>query len=189
MEHTETPRLYWLECDGNAEDVKRRLTSNSRCSNVRISSNLSPRPEPDIVDRYQSSAIADITVTVGFLSAIMTVASQCLLPRAMFMKIMAYNLLSTCASAALCGLAVFCAVKAREHTVSPDESLNDYNSSACAISALWLMFATWFVSVLSGSLYILMWLFNLGYQTLYVHISHRNYRTLWLPSLSSQASL
>jgi hypothetical protein len=64
------------------------------------------------------------------------------------MKIMVYNLLSTCTSAALCSLAVLSAVKAKEHTIPSGGSLDDYNSSACAVSAVWLIFAIWFVSLL-----------------------------------------
>jgi hypothetical protein len=75
----------------------------------------------------------------------MAVASQCLFPRAKFMKIMVYNLVSTCTSAALCCLAVFSAVKARQLTTLPGGNLEDYNSSACAVSGVWLLFAIWSV--------------------------------------------
>lgn len=75
----------------------------------------------------------------------MAVASQCLLPRAKFMKVMFYNLLSTCAAAALSCIGVVSAVKAREHTTPDGGSLDDYNSSASAVSAVWLLFAIWFV--------------------------------------------
>ncbi|KAJ5110458.1 hypothetical protein N7532_000993 [Penicillium argentinense] len=95
---------------------------------------------------YQSNAISDITSTIGYLSALISVLSQGLMPRAKFMKIMFFDLLSTCVSASLCCLAVFCAVKAREHTTSPDASeavRTGYNSDACAVSAIWLIFMIW----------------------------------------------
>ncbi|KAJ5261147.1 hypothetical protein N7478_011742 [Penicillium angulare] len=95
---------------------------------------------------YQSSAISDITTTIGYLSALISVLSQALMPRAKFMKIVFYDLLSTCVSASLCCLAIFCAVKAREHDLPPDASeseRNGFNSDACAVSAIWLIFMIW----------------------------------------------
>ena len=70
------------------------------------------------------------------------------MPRAKFMKIMLFDLLSTCVSASLCCLAVFSAVKARQHstpTNASDSVKNGYNSDACAVSAIWLIFMIWFV--------------------------------------------
>lgn len=64
------------------------------------------------------------------------------------MKIMLFDLLSTCVSASLCCLAVFCAVKARQHStpVNASESVrNGYNSDACAVSAVWLIVMVWLV--------------------------------------------
>lgn len=108
----------------------------------------------------------------------MAVASQCLVPRAKFMKIMFYNLLSTCTSAALCCLGVLSAVKAREHTTHPGGSLDEYNSSACAVSAVWLIFAIWFVS--QPRLNTSVKLTKSGYQTLFVPTNNKNSKTLWL---------
>ncbi|KAJ5119381.1 hypothetical protein N7448_010050 [Penicillium atrosanguineum] len=89
---------------------------------------------------YQSTAISRITSTIGYLSALISVLSQGLMPRAKFMKIMFYDLLSTCVSASLCCLAIFCAVKAREHnTPRPD----GFSSDACAVAAIWLIFMIW----------------------------------------------
>ncbi|KAJ5116868.1 hypothetical protein N7456_001216 [Penicillium angulare] len=95
---------------------------------------------------YQSSAISDITTTIGYLSALISVLSQALMPRAKFMKIVFYDLLSTCVSASICCLAIFCAVKAREHDLPPNASeseRNAFNSDACAVSAIWLIFMIW----------------------------------------------
>ncbi|RDW71622.1 hypothetical protein BP6252_08185 [Coleophoma cylindrospora] len=100
-------------------------------------------PPTIAVSIYQASAITDITLTVGYLTALISVASQCLLPRAKFIKIMYFNLLATCSAAAICALAIFCAVKAREHTLSPDSSVQDYNSSACVVAAIWLVLSIW----------------------------------------------
>ncbi|GKZ29492.1 hypothetical protein AbraIFM66950_005192 [Aspergillus brasiliensis] len=95
---------------------------------------------------YQSSAISDITLTIGYLSALISVLSQALTPRAKFMRIMFFDLLSTCVSASLCCLAVFCAVRARQHNTPPDASesvRNGFSSDACAVSAIWLIFMIW----------------------------------------------
>ncbi|CEJ61560.1 hypothetical protein PMG11_10089 [Penicillium brasilianum] len=95
---------------------------------------------------YQSDAISNITTTIGYLSALISVLSQGLMPRAKFMKIMFFDLLATCVSASLCCLAVFCAVKAREHNTPTDASdavRNGYNSDACAVAAVWLIFMIW----------------------------------------------
>ncbi|KAJ5375976.1 hypothetical protein N7509_012862 [Penicillium cosmopolitanum] len=95
---------------------------------------------------YQSTAISNITTTIGYLSALISVLSQGLMPRAKFMKIMFFDLLSTCVSASICCLAVFCAVKARQHNIPPDASeavRNGFSSDACAVSAIWLIFMIW----------------------------------------------
>ncbi|KAF3402071.1 hypothetical protein F1880_009843 [Penicillium rolfsii] len=95
---------------------------------------------------YQSDAISNITTTVGYLSALISVLSQGLMPRAKFMKIMFFDLLSTCVSASLCCLATFCAVKAREHNTPADASeavRTGYSSDACAVAAIWLVVMIW----------------------------------------------
>ncbi|KAJ5771702.1 hypothetical protein N7520_002231 [Penicillium odoratum] len=95
---------------------------------------------------YQSTAISEITTTIGYLSALISVLSQALMPRAKFMKIIFYDILSACVSASLCCLAVFCAVRAREHNTPADASESvrtGYNSDACAVAAIWLIFMIW----------------------------------------------
>ncbi|KAL3483213.1 hypothetical protein BJX62DRAFT_249785 [Aspergillus germanicus] len=103
-------------------------------------------PPTIVIAIYQSNAISDITLTVGYLSALISVLSQALTPRAKFLKIFLFDLLATCVSASLCCLAVFCAVRAREHTTAftttSDED-GDYNSSACAVSGIWLITLIW----------------------------------------------
>ncbi|OGE55937.1 hypothetical protein PENARI_c003G02553 [Penicillium arizonense] len=43
---------------------------------------------------YQSDAISNITTTIGYLSALISVLSQALMPRAKFIKIMFFDLIS-----------------------------------------------------------------------------------------------
>lgn len=69
------------------------------------------------------------------------------------MKIMVFNLVSTCVAASLCCLAVFSAVKARQHNTPPDASVAaraGYSSDACAVSAIWLIFMIWCVQIFSS---------------------------------------
>lgn len=96
--------------------------------------------------RHQSSAIANITVTIGYLAALISVASQCLMPRAKFIKIMFFNLLTTCTAASFCCLACYTAMKARQSATSQDSRTQDYSSDACAVSAVWLVVMIWFVT-------------------------------------------
>ncbi|RDW67264.1 uncharacterized protein DSM5745_09130 [Aspergillus mulundensis] len=100
-------------------------------------------PPTIIIAIHQSSAIANITLTIGYLSALIAVSAQALLPRAKFMKIIFFDLLSTCVAASLCCLAVFCAVKARGHNVSGNAQQDTYSSDACAVSAVWLIMMIW----------------------------------------------
>ncbi|KAJ5885425.1 hypothetical protein N7495_009935 [Penicillium taxi] len=96
--------------------------------------------------RYQSDAISSITTTIGYLSALISVLSQALLPRAKFMKIMFFDLLATCVSASLCCLTILCAIKAREHGLPPnatESERNGFSSNACAVSAVWLILIIW----------------------------------------------
>ena len=133
-----------------SHDVKRRLATDDCHCNVGIFRNRR-RTIWLTIQRNQSNAVADITVTIGYLSALISVLSQALLPRAKFMKIMLFDLLSTCVSASLCCLAAFCAVKARHHSTPADASesvRNGFNSDACVVSAIWLIFMIWFVDLL-----------------------------------------
>ncbi|KAL4975997.1 hypothetical protein BDW66DRAFT_166727 [Aspergillus desertorum] len=100
-------------------------------------------PPTIVIAIYQSSAISNITLTTGYLSALISVLSQALLPRAKFTKIIFFDLLSTCVAASLCCLAVFCAVKAREHRAPPIPQQDSYSSDACAVSAVWLIVMIW----------------------------------------------
>lgn len=99
-----------------------------------------------MIQSYQSDAISNITTTIGYLSALISVLSQGLMPRAKFIKIMFFDLLSTCVSASLCCLAVFCAVKARENNTPADASeavRTGYSSDACGVAAIWLVVMIW----------------------------------------------
>ncbi|PYH49747.1 uncharacterized protein BP01DRAFT_378358 [Aspergillus saccharolyticus JOP 1030-1] len=122
---------------------RRRLDLDTRTFLMMLKGAL---PPTIVIAIYQSSSIADITLTIGYLSALISVLSQALMPRAKFMKIIFFDLLSTCVSASLCCLAIYCAVKAREHNTPRDASdsvCNGFSSDACAVSAIWLIFMIW----------------------------------------------
>ena len=80
-----------------------------------------PSSGTEHVSSYRADAVSDLTGTVGYLTSVMAIISQCLLPRGKFLKIMLFIVLSTCASASICCLAVFSAVKARDHTNSAND--------------------------------------------------------------------
>lgn len=81
----------------------------------------------------------------------MAIVSQCLLPRGKFLKIMFSIILATCASASICCLAVLSAVRARIDNHSTSDVQGPYDSSACAVSAVWLLFAIWCVCTAHGT--------------------------------------
>lgn len=88
--------------------------------------------------RYQTDAISSITLTTGYLTALIAVISQCLYPRGKFLKIMFFSVLSTCTAAAICCLGIYSAVKARS-----SDTTQTYDSSACAVCGVWLLFIIW----------------------------------------------
>ncbi|KAL1305049.1 hypothetical protein AAFC00_001990 [Neodothiora populina] len=97
-------------------------------------------PPTIVVAIYQSDAISNITTTVGYITALMTITAQCLLPRAKYTKIMFFILLSVCVAASLCCLAAFCSIKARG---TGPGSQGVYNSNASAVSAIFLIVCIW----------------------------------------------
>lgn len=98
--------------------------------------------------RFQASTIADYELTTGYLSATIAIGAQCLQPRGKFLKIASFTLLSICSGAALACLVVLCAVSARQHT-TPGNAVHSvkegYNSSASAVSGIWLLLSIWLV--------------------------------------------
>lgn len=112
-------------------------------------------PPTIVIAIHQSDAVANTTLTIGYLAALISVVSQALTPRAKFLKIILFDLLATCVSASLCCLAIFCAVKARQNSGDGDPITSSsssssgggggssYNSNASAVSAIWLIAMIW----------------------------------------------
>ncbi len=110
---------------------------------------------------YQNTAFAAIFSTLGYLVAIMSVLSFCILPRSKFIQRMLLNIIGVCIGSAIALLQVYCSVQARAHTTpapssssngpSPGASVVGYNSSASAVSAIWLFFNIYLVNTLRAS--------------------------------------
>ncbi|KAF4997390.1 hypothetical protein FDECE_12098 [Fusarium decemcellulare] len=98
------------------------------------------------LNSHQSTAVANITVTTGYLATLISVSAQCLLPRAKYLKILFFALLASCMAAALCCLACYTAIKARGSHSTGDgvnTGLGVYDSTASAVSGIWLFVMIW----------------------------------------------
>lgn len=110
---------------------------------------------------YQSSAFADLYSTLGYLVAIMSVLSFAILPRSKYIQTMLFNVIGVCIGAAVALLEIYCSVQARAHTSpsvkatgngpSPGAAVTTYNSSASAVSAIWLFFNIYLVNTVRAS--------------------------------------
>ena len=65
------------------------------------------------------------------------------MPRAKFLQMIILDVLSVCLAVSIALLMMFCSVKARQHTETGPPGA--YNSSASAVSAIWLFFQTFMV--------------------------------------------
>ena len=110
---------------------------------------------------YQSTAFAEIYSTIGYLVAIMSVLSFAILPRSKFIQTMVFNVIGVCIGTAVSLLEIYCSVQARAHTSpsvkatgngpSPGATVAPYNSSASAVSAIWLFFNIYLVNTVRAS--------------------------------------
>ncbi len=110
---------------------------------------------------YQSTPFADIYSTLGYLVAIMSVLSFAILPRSKYIQTMLFNIIGVCIGAAVALLTIYCSVQARAHTSpfvkatgngpSPGAAVTTYNSSASAVSAIWLFFNIYLVNTVRAS--------------------------------------
>ncbi|KAH7139665.1 hypothetical protein B0J13DRAFT_558318 [Dactylonectria estremocensis] len=94
-----------------------------------------------VVAISQSHAVADVTTTTGYLAALIAVSAQCLQPRAKFIKVMFFCLLSLCVTASISCLAIYSAIKARHP--SNNKTADQYDSNASAVAAVWLFLMIW----------------------------------------------
>lgn len=108
-------------------------------------------PPTIAIAMYQAPSVAEEYSTLGFLVAISSVLGFCIMPRGKFIQTMSLNIVAICFSAAINLLALFCVVKAREHTTAPGTTPGSYNSSACAVCAIWLIFEVYVINVLRAA--------------------------------------
>lgn len=131
---------------------------------------------------FQADAVANMMTTAGYFSVLLSLASQPLFPRARFLKTLLYCILASGLSLALCVLALFCAVKARENSGgSVQGQYFSYNSSACAVSGVFLFFMIWYVFLGSAlfrySLRLKIGILEVGLATRFVRGSQPSIKT------------
>ncbi|KAK3334420.1 hypothetical protein B0H65DRAFT_534931 [Neurospora tetraspora] len=103
----------------------------------------------------QAHSIAIYFGTVGYLVPIISVMAIAILPRGKFLMNMVLNLVAVCFGSAISMLALFTAVKARQHTTPQDAPLSPsptYNSSQSAVCAVWLFFNIWVGNVVRAKM-------------------------------------
>lgn len=100
---------------------------------------------------YQSDAVANEFTTLGYLVAIASILAIPIMPRAKFLQNLLFNVLATCVGAALSLLAIWCGVKARQHTQAPGTPSTAFNSSQAAVSAIWLFFEIYLINTLKSA--------------------------------------
>ncbi|KAK0719079.1 hypothetical protein B0T21DRAFT_374722 [Apiosordaria backusii] len=121
-------------------------------------------PPTIAISMYQAAPITAYFTTLGYLVPIVSVLALAILPRGKFLMNIILNLFSVCLVAAISMLALWSAVKAREHTRSsapPPSSgtgggqamtMVPYNSSQSAVCAVWLFFGIWLGNVARAKL-------------------------------------
>ena len=88
---------------------------------------------------YRSKSVALEIGSLGYLIAIISSLSFAMQPRAKFLQNLFRNILFTCVAAPMSILGLWCARQAKNHT-QPPGSKALYNSSAAAVSAIFLFF-------------------------------------------------
>ncbi|KAH0262671.1 hypothetical protein KCU91_g13251, partial [Aureobasidium melanogenum] len=111
---------------------------------------------------YQATDFAEIYTTLGYLVGVISILSFAIMPRAKFLQTWFLNMLSTCFASCIALLAIYCAVQARLHTEkavrtggpgtsgtpTPGAVTSTYNSSAAAVSGIWLFFEIWVINTM-----------------------------------------
>lgn len=93
---------------------------------------------------YQATDVANEYTTLGYLMAIVSILGFAIMPRAKFIQMIIFDVLAVCIAACFALLTMYSSVKAREHT-SNQTTGQSYNSSASAVSGVWLFFQIWLV--------------------------------------------
>jgi len=96
---------------------------------------------------YQASPVAQVFGSSGYLVAVIASLSFAMQPRAKFLKSLILNILVTCVAVAFTIFGLWCSRQAQLNTQSPGSTAL-YNSSAAAVSAIFLFFSVFAVNSL-----------------------------------------
>ena len=94
---------------------------------------------------YQSDSVAREYSTLGYLIAIISILGFAIMPRAKFLQMIVYDAFVVCLGSAIALLMMYSCVKARERTAPPGVPISTYNSSASAVSGVFLFFQIYLV--------------------------------------------
>src|SRR5699024_8814929 len=84
--------------------------------------------------------------TLGYMVAIISVLGFAIMPRAKFIQMMLLDVLAVCVAISIALLMMYCSVHSRQHaTTGYRTAIGAYNSSASAVSGVWLFFQTFMV--------------------------------------------
>ncbi|KAF2667026.1 hypothetical protein BT63DRAFT_427445 [Microthyrium microscopicum] len=108
----------------------------------------------------QATSIASMLGTLGYLSAIISLFSMPILPRAKYLQGLVINATGMAIAVAGSLLTIYCVTEARRHTsppataaagapvgTTPSQTQVPYNASASAVAAVWLFFWIWLGNV------------------------------------------
>jgi hypothetical protein len=96
---------------------------------------------------YQSDAISGAFGATGYLVAIGSILSTVLTPRAIYIESTISSILFVSLTTLVSIFAMWTVLKARETTTAPGDAVGTYNSSASAVSAIWLFFMVYVINV------------------------------------------
>ena len=99
---------------------------------------------------YQSDYFAGRFSVFGYLVSVVSILSNCLQPRVLFVKSMLVTLFLLMVGTCIALLAGFCTVKARQNTKTSAYSSKVYNSSAAAVTGVWLISVIWLANTMRG---------------------------------------
>ncbi|PYI02854.1 hypothetical protein BO78DRAFT_324201 [Aspergillus sclerotiicarbonarius CBS 121057] len=108
-------------------------------------------PPTICVAMYQADAVSSLFGTVGYFVAIISVLGFSIMPRAKFIQMLVLDVLAACVASAVALLMMYSCIKARQHTESAADAASGsatnapYNSSAAAVSGVWLFFEIYVV--------------------------------------------
>jgi len=95
---------------------------------------------------YRSTPVANEIGSLGYIVAIIASLQFAMQPRSKYLHSLIQNIIFTCAAVPYSILGLYCARVARHHTQAPRDR-NPYNSSAAAVSAIFLFVNVYAINV------------------------------------------